>query len=431
MAFKKVLIICYYWPPAGGPGVQRWLKFVKYFKQFNIQPVVFVPENATYPIIDFQLENEVPNDIEIIKFPISEPYRFLKLFSKKKVKQMSSGLITKNKPSFFEKLLLFIRGNFFIPDARVGWVKPSVKFLKNYLKKHQDIDTIITSGPPHSLHLIGKKLQEQLPLKWLADFRDPWTSIHYHKSLQLSKNAQKRHNFLEQSILNAADAIVVTSNLTKKEFEAITQKPITVITNGFDTIELPSVNKDNNSKFTIAHIGSLLAGRNPIVLWDALYELTLANEDFKNDLQLQLIGVVAEEIKLTIEKHHLKNFTAYTGYVSHQEVLKFQFKANVLLLIEINTPETKAIIPGKLFEYLQAQSPIIAIGPEGGEVNEIIEHTKSGNYFNYTDKEKIKQCILQHYKYYKTNNKVFKSVGISQYSRENLTKQMAKLIQSL
>ena len=192
---KRALIVTYYWPPAGGPGVQRWLKFVKYFKEFGVEPIVYIPENPNYPFVDENFSAEIPSDTEILKHPIKEPYRFAKFFSKKKTKQMSSGIIPKKDSTAIEKLMLYVRGNFFIPDARVGWVKPSVKYLSDYLENN-DVDVVITTGPPHSLHLIGKQLKKELNVKWIADFRDPWTTIHYHKSLRLNKTSEKKHKAL-------------------------------------------------------------------------------------------------------------------------------------------------------------------------------------------------------------------------------------------
>jgi len=232
---KKILIITYYWPPAGGPGVQRWLKFVKYLPDFGIQPFVYIPENPTYPIVDENLVKEVSDKAIIVKHKIFEPYQLASFFSKNKTKKISSGIIpNQKKQSFMDKTFLWIRGNLFIPDARVFWVKPSVSYLEKYIREN-NIDTIITSGPPHSLHLIGLELKQKLNVKWFADFRDPWTTIGYHKSLRLSNYAAKKHKALERQVLNSADTIIVTSNTTKIEFQAITSKPIAVITNGYDT----------------------------------------------------------------------------------------------------------------------------------------------------------------------------------------------------
>ncbi|NND87937.1 MAG: glycosyltransferase, partial [Flavobacteriaceae bacterium] len=267
---KRVLIITYYWPPAGGPGVQRWLMFVKYFKRFGIEPIVYIPEGASYPLVDEKLSSEIDTEVEIISTPVKEPYKLAQLFSKKQTQQLSRGIISSSEPSFVEKLLLFIRGNFFIPDARVGWVPPSISYLSKYIAENT-IDSIVTTGPPHSLHLIGMKLKEQLSIPWLADFRDPWTTIHYHKKLRLTKSAAKKHQQLEKKVLTTADQIVVTSPTTKTEFEAITNRPIEVITNGYDINSEEKQSLDD--KFTLAHIGSLLTERNPLILWEVLAEL--------------------------------------------------------------------------------------------------------------------------------------------------------------
>ena len=193
---KKVLIVSYYWPPAGGPGVQRWLKFVKYLPEFDVQPIVYIPENPNYPLVDERLVQDVHPQAIILKHKIFEPYALASVFSKHKTKKISAGIITKNKKqSFVEKLMLWIRGNIFIPDARVFWVNPSIDYLKNYIQENK-IETVITTGPPHSLHLIGLGLKKQLAINWIADFRDPWTTIGYHKELKLSKWAAKKHKEL-------------------------------------------------------------------------------------------------------------------------------------------------------------------------------------------------------------------------------------------
>ena len=424
----KALVITYYWPPAGGPGVQRWLKFVTYFKEFGIEPVIFIPDNPHYPLQDKSIVSEIPEGIEIIRFPIKEPYGFAKIFSKKKTNKVSSGIITNKNQSVLEKILLWVRGNFFIPDARIGWVKPSVIFLKDYLSKN-DIDIIITSGPPHSLHLIGKSLKEELGIKWLADFRDPWTTIHYHQSLRLNKSSQKKHLKLESEVLNNADLVVVTSANTKKEFQKITRVPIEVITNGYDVSEKMESNLD--SQFSIAHIGSLLSNRNPEILWESLSELKDENEGFSKELLIKLVGVVSEDVLKSLEEFGLAVNYKTLGYVSHKEAIQIQHDSQVLLLVEMDTPETKSIIPGKLFEYVVAKRPILAIGPEGSDVEGILKETNSGTYFNYTDKEKLKKQIHQYYQSYSKANLNVDSQNIEKYSRRELTNKMSDLIISL
>jgi galactitol-specific phosphotransferase system IIB component len=423
---KKLLIITYYWPPAGGPGVQRWLKFVKYLPDFNIEPHVYVPQNPTYPIVDEGLLSEVSSKAIIIKKPIFEPYQIASFFSKNKTKKISSGIIpNKKKQSFLERILLWVRGNIFIPDARFMWVNPSVTFLKKYIKKNE-IDTIITSGPPHSLHLIGLQLKKDLEINWLADFRDPWTTIGYHKALKLSAYANKKHKKLESQVLNTADTIIVTSKTTKKEFEALTDKPIEVITNGYDVENVTKQTLD--STFSLAHIGSLLSERNPKILWEVISELLVEIPDFKSHFELKLMGAVSQEVLQSIADFGLNEFTTNLGYVSHQVALEHQRKSQVLLLIEIDSKDTKSIIPGKLFEYMVAERPILALGPEGSDFAEILKETNTGTFFLYHQKEALKKQLIAYYNLFLEQKLTVYPVGLQQYSRKNLTQQLAQLV---
>ncbi len=423
---KKVLIISYYWPPAGGPGVQRWLKFVKYLPEFDVEPIVYVPENPNYPLLDESLLEEVPNNATILKQPIKEPYKLAGVFSKKSSKAISKGIIPEQKKqSFVEKLMLFVRGNFFIPDARTGWVKPSVKFLSEYIAK-EGIETIITTGPPHSMHLIGLQLKAKLGVKWLADFRDPWTTIGYHKQLKLMSSSAKKHKDLEREVLNSADDVIVTSFTTKIEFEAITSKPIHVITNGYDYEAQQEFTMD--SKFSLAHIGSLLSKRNPEVLWRVLRDLRNTSDSFARDFQLNLIGAVSEDVLRSMYKYGLDNCIKNIGYVSHNKAVKHQKQSQLLLLIEIDSEETKCIIPGKLFEYMVSNRPIIALGPKDSDVEKIIKETNTGNYFYYNNYNSLKSVILEHYQAFKNNELQVHAIGLQKYSRKALTKSLSKLI---
>ena len=428
MENKKILIITYYWPPAGGPGVQRWLKFVKYLPDFGIQPIVYIPDNPTYPIVDENLINEVSDKAIILRNKIFEPYQLASFLSKNKTKKISSGIIpNKKKQSFLDKTFLWIRGNLFIPDARVFWVKPSFSYLEKYILENK-IDTIITSGPPHSLHLIGLELKQKLDLKWFADFRDPWTTIGYHKSLRLSNFAAKKHKALEYEVLNSADTIIVTSKTTKTEFEAITTKPISVITNGYDSEQVEKQTLD--TKFSLAHIGSFLSERNPLILWESLTELIQEVPGFNYNLEIKLIGAVSQEVLETISQFELNKYLNNLGYVSHNVAIAHQRKSQVLVLIEINSEDTKSIIPGKLFEYMVSNRPIIAIGPQDSDFAEIITSTNTGVFLTYSEKMKLKSVILDFYNQFLEVKLQSNGVGLQKYSRKSLTKELAQLIHS-
>lgn len=429
---KKVLIITYYWPPAGGPGVQRWLKFVKYLRDFGVEPVVYVPENPHYPLEDPSLEKEIPKDITIYKQPLFEPYGLAKLLSSKKTKRISSGIIKAKDQSVLEKAMLLVRGNFFIPDARKYWIKPSVKFLSEVLDKENlpaggvGIDTIITTGPPHSVHLIGQQLKAEKGVRWLADFRDPWTSIGYHKKLKLTLSSKKKHKELERSVLNQADQIIVTSPATQREFQQITQQPITVITNGHDSDYEGRAHLDKD--FTISHIGSLLTGRNPKNLWKVLSQIASENSVFRSDLQLEFMGVVSTDVMDSLYRFELGPYIKMRGYGSHAEAQRRQQRSQVLLLVEIDSEETNGIIPGKLFEYMAAQRPILALGPKDWEAGKIIQETQSGAVYDYHSHDELKKTVLAWYAAFKKQNLSSKAKNIEKYGRRELTEQLAKLL---
>jgi glycosyltransferase involved in cell wall biosynthesis len=422
----KVLIITYYWPPAGGPGVQRWLSFVKFLGEFGKQAVVYIPENPDYPMTDDSFVCEIPQEITVIKKSIIEPYKWASFFSRSKTQQISKGIISTKKQSWIEGAMLWVRGNFFIPDARVLWVKPSVNFLKSYIDQH-GIKTVITTGPPHSLHLIGLNLKQwNTQLNWVADFRDPWTTIGYHEELKLSKASKKKHEDLETSVLQKADKIITTSFTTKKEFERKTSKPIKVITNGY--LNYTSQAKALSPKFSLAHIGSLLSGRNPEVLWETLSQLCGENSEFSKDLELILAGAVSEEVIHSIHCAGLKDVLQLRGYIGHQQAIALQQSSQVLLLLEIDSDKTRGIIPGKFFEYMAAQRPILAMGPKDWDVARLIDQTQTGRFFDYSNREQLKLYILECYQSYKTNDLVVHSKGVEAYHRKELTRTLVEFI---
>ena len=418
----KVLIITYYWPPSGGSGVQRWLKFVKYLQDFGIEPVVFTVDNPKYPILDPSLEKEIPKNITILKQLIWEPNNILSFFKKENTQQ-SAGFLNPN-PTFFGKILQYIRANYFIPDARKFWIQPSVKYLKQYLSENK-IDAIITSGPPHSLHLIGLELKKELNIKWISDFRDPWTEIDYFEQLPLTKKSIKIHQELEKEVVEKSDAVLVIGKTMKENFSKFSKK-IHVITNGFDT-DVISQKATLDTKFTITHVGLMNADRNPISLWKAIQEISRENKEFAKDYQIQFVGRIAPEVRDSLEEYQIKNSTDI-GYVLHQEVTKYQQRSQVLLLAINNVKSAKGVITGKIFEYLQAKRPILAIGPTDGDLAEILKETHSGIIVNFDAVENLKKEILQLYRSFKNGNLESKSSNIEHYHRRNLTEKLANII---
>ena len=418
----KVLIITYYWPPAGGSGVQRWLKFVKYLRQFDIDPIIYTVENPNYPKEDNSLLYEVPKDIQVLKQPIWEPTDLL--FWKKK-KSSKTGVSNINKGG----LLSFIRGNFFIPDPKIFWVKSSVKFLNDYIRNHK-IDTVISTGPPHSMHLIAQKLYQKNDVKWIADFRDPWSDLYYANDFNQLSFAKKKNQKLEKIVLQNADCILTVSKTLKNDFSKNASR-VEVITNGFDEEVLQTKEINLDKKFSISYIGLLPKQSNPKALFSVLQEICEENNEFKNDLQLNFIGDISDEVKAEINLNSLENNTKFVGYVSHQKAIEYQKKAQVLLLLIPNVKKSEGILTGKLFEYLTAQRPILAVGPSKGDLSEILKETNAGNVIDFEDKEMLKSSILALYRQYTKDDLVVNSKNIYKYHRKELTKQLASIIKSL
>lgn len=414
----KVLILTYYFPPAGGSGVQRWLKFTKYLPELGIKPIIYTVENPDYPILDESLVSEIPKGIEILKQPIFEPNKFLSFFGKKN--KQSAGFLNKN-PSFFGKITQYIRANYFIPDARKYWIKPSVKYLISYLKNNK-IDAIITTGPPHSVHLIGLALKKELKIKWIADFRDPWTDIDYFHQLPLTKKARKIHHQLEQEVLEKADTVIVVGKTMRENYLKF-NKNTHVITNGFDTsTELSHIQLDK--KFSLVHIGMLNSDRNHNMLWKVLAELSTENPEFASTLEIKLIGKISSDTFESLSQYKLNQNLIHIDYLSHHEVLKHQKSAQLLVLLINKVPSAKGIITGKIFEYLQAKRPILAIAPGNGDLAEIITNTNSGVVIDFDDEKKLKKTIFKSYKGYKNNTLTIDSKNIKQYHRKELAKKL-------
>lgn len=427
---KTVLIITYYWPPAGGPGVQRWLKFAKYLPEFGVEPVIFTPKNPSYPIIDESLQDEIPADLKVIKTNIWEPYRIAEKINPKNKAYKAGQFEKQESQSLLSRISIYIRGNFFIPDGRKFWIKPSVKFLKKYLNENQ-IDTIITTGPPHSLHLIGMKLkQANQDVKWLADFRDPWTQISYHADLKLNAYSKKKHKELEKKVLSLSDCVIATSFTDAENYIKLGAGRVEVLTNGYEVNDF-EVEKLKSSKFAITYSGGLEAARNPIVVWQALQELTVENIEFSQDFQLVFYGNLSKEVRDSIFKNNLSNYLIEKGYVSHKESIIGIKNSALLLLTNFPNDNSKGIIPGKLFEYMATANPVLAIGPGGGDVAKILQETEAGNYFSHQQKAEVKKFILNEYKNWKTGSTKTPSSKIYQFSRKSISERLSKIISEL
>lgn len=423
---KRVLIITYYWPPAGGPGVQRPLKFVKYLREFGWEPIIYTASNPTFPKTDLHLEKEIPEGITILKQPIWEPYSFYKKFKGKGTELKINHTAKSEKPGLKEKISVFIRGNFFVPDARKFWVKPSIRFLTDWIKKNP-VDIILTTSPPQSLHLIGLGLHERLNLPWFADFRDPWTDIHYFEELYLMPFARKLHFKQQQRVLQQASEVITVGNSMAQTLRKHVDRNIQVIRNGHDIPQVSdSIQRDEH--FVLLHLGTLMGARNPKSLWKALAEWVKDTPELKEHFKVRLIGDVDFEVKEEVAKYGLTSMVEYKPFMPHKEALQEMHRAWALLLLTEDFHASEYILPSKLFEYMTAQRPIICIGKQGTETAQLIKYNEVGYVLGFEEKEKIKQVLQDLYRRYQAGEIPSHRASVEQFSRRERTRELAALM---
>jgi glycosyltransferase involved in cell wall biosynthesis len=426
---KKVLIITYYWPPSGGGGVMRWLKFSKYLPLYGWQPVIFTPENPDPSITDESLTGEIPGNTVVIKLPIWEPYDiYRKLTGKKKEEKFKAGYISEaSSKGWKDKLSVFIRGNLMIPDPRKFWVNPSVKYLKNYLKDNP-VDVIITTGPPHSMHMIGLKLKRSLNIPWIADFRDPWTNIDFYHRLRLTRWADRKHKALEKKVLQEANEVITVSWSWAKDFHRIIPREIMVITNGYDPDDFDFGPLKTDDHFSLTHIGSFNKDRNPEALWAVLGQKAKTDLLFKEKLKLRFAGQTDQSIFRSLKINGLEQNAEDFGFIDHKKSLALLKQSQVLLLPLNDAPNVSGIIPGKLFEYLAVERPILMIGPEDGDSAKIIRQANAGVVAGFQDNAEIERNVDALFNRYMKGKLAGTPSGITEFSRKGLTERIAILL---
>jgi glycosyltransferase involved in cell wall biosynthesis len=402
---KKVLIFTYYFPPAGGVAVQRFLKFSKYLPEFGWEPIIVTVANGSYPYYDESLLKEVSPSLRVYRTKTFEPFELYNLFKGKKGKAMPvvSVGVQQNK-SFFQKVSEYVRANFFIPDARKGWVPYAIKQAEEILKTEK-IDAIITTGPPHSTHLIGLQLKEKYGVKWIADFRDPWTGIFYNDILPRTEATRQKDKALETKVLQSADLVTVISPGMKKEFED-RAKTIEVVMNGYDEEDFVKleVGSAKSKVFTIRYVGNLMASQNVEVLWKAIRELRISPREKRDEtdfkLRIELIGRVDEPVKKSISDYGLNDIVHYIDFVGHKEAIALMQGADLLLFVIPYVKDNALILTGKLFEYLASNTEIISFGPVNGNAAEILKQTERKAMIDFGDlaetKKQLETAITHH-----------------------------------
>ena len=425
---KKILIITYYWPPSGGAGVQRWLKFSKYLPEFEWDPIVLTVDEkyASYAQLDPSLLEEISPDLRVYKTKTFEPYNFYRKLSNKK-EIPYGGFSNQKKITLFEKFSRMIRGNLFIPDPRRGWNKYAIKKALELIKSEQ-IQVVITSGPPQSTHLIGNRLKTITGIRWIADFRDPWTDIFYYKELYHSGLASLIDRRLEKKILSNADQIItVSEEIGKLLHNKILHCPekIAVIPNGYDEADFEKGIAVSNEKFTITYCGTISMGYRIGHFVDAVSQLP---ESVKNQIKIRFVGNVPDEILQLFDRKNLRPLIEVMGYLPHEKAVG-QMKGASLLLIAIpDSPDNKGIVTGKFFEYLAANRPILAIGPLGGDVDLLIKKCTAGKIFSYEATEEMKRFIVERFEMDQKKMNSGKTTGTEKYTRRNLTKELVSYL---
>ena len=427
---KRVLVITYYWPPVGGSGVQRWVKFAKYLPSEGWQPVIYTPSNPDLGSVDESLLSDIPYEAEIIKRRIFEPYGiYRKLTGSKGQIKVEANPGGGGKGSFLKRLSMWVRGNLFMPDPRCLWIGPSVRFLKKYLKEHP-VDVIVSTGPPQSMHLIARGVSLATGIPWVADFRDPWTKIFYFKHLMLGKWAERKHYELEQRVLDDATAVVAVSPMVQADFAAMTKTPVCLVTNGYDESDYTETIVPEKG-FNVVHTGLLTAEGNPVELWKVLGKKCREDADFAASFRLTLAGKTDETVLESIRKAGLGDYLTDLGYIDHNKAVMQQRKASVLILPIREEPETKAILPGKLFEYLAARRPVLGVGTGEGAMAEVLKETGAGQIFDWDDRAGISDYVERLWSAFRSGEVMTATADIEKYSRRMTTRKMVEIFEQV
>jgi glycosyltransferase involved in cell wall biosynthesis len=427
---RKVLIITYYWPPGGGSGVQRWLKFSKYLREFGWEPIIYTPENPEMAAVDTSLNKDIPDGLVVLKTPIFEPYGLYKMLTGRK-EPLGAGFVNESgKTGNMEMMSRWIRGNFFIPDARKYWIRPSVSYLTKWIERNP-VEAIVSTGPPHSMHLIAHGLKQHTGLPWLADFRDPWTNIDFYDELRLSRRADRKHHQLEAMVVQGADRVTVVSPTMEREFREEHHRNIITLTNGYDEddIAVDYALPLHDNRFGIAHIGTMNPSRNPHGLWSSIAALVESDHSLMSSINLRMIGRVDHSIKTAVQQCGLQSITDYVEYVPHDQVVAWQQGASVLLLLLNQSKNAQGILPGKFFEYMATGRPILCLGPTDSDAAAILRDTGSGVCLEYDDVDGITEWIRERLAEHPAMPT--RSVNIGQFTRRSLTAKLAGILDDL
>jgi len=431
---KKVLIITYYWPPASGPGVQRWLKFAKYLPEYGWEPIILTVEGGSFPAMDEDLLQEVSTTTKVFRTKTWEPFGIYNRLRGKKGNQVEvgGGAFTADK-SIVRRIGTYIRSNYFIPDARIGWNKSAIAKASALIQEY-NITYIVTTSPPHSSQLIGLELKKKHKLKWLADLRDPWMSMMYNQFLTRTKASTQKDQKYENQILENADHVTVVGDSMKKEFSDRAHN-ITVITNGYDSDDLnhSETKQEAFEKFTLFFMGNFLSQQSFAFFWKTLKQFTHHDPEIANRFRMLIIGNVSEVVQKDIEHHNVTSFIDIEPFQSHDQVIRKMKRSHLLYLPIPKTEGNEMIITGKIFEYLASKLPILSIGPIGGDADYILRNTNRDKIISYGETDELLVQLQNAWSQWKSNKNQFyyDNDHHQQFERKSLTEKMSQVLNSL
>jgi len=434
---KRILIINYYWPPCGGPAVQRWLDFANRFAtdKFEVHILTVSPETATFTSIDQSLVKEINSSIKVHHADASDYFWLYKKFLGKG-KVPGNALADEDNPNVLKKIARFLRGNFFLPDPRRGWNANAKKEALSIIKQDK-IDIIITAGPPQSTHLIGLDIKRQFPnLFWIADFHDYWTDVFFLDKFYRTRLARWVDRKYEKSVLISANHVLTHTDYGQKlYYDKVkgerTPKFISVVRMGYDEQKFRNFEKtEPSTSFKITYTGTLADYYDPECVLDALNDIV----GLKNglDFELHLVGIISPKIKAYIEKTNLKKKTFFHGYIPHKESIRILFSSNLLLLFNPNVKNDIGIVPGKIFEYMATGIPILSISSHGSENEKLLEKHKAGVNFERSELKELTKYFIELFERWSTSTKKisFHTKKEVAHSRKDEYKKIKRAIES-
>ena len=434
---KNLLIVAYYFPPSGGPGVQRVLKHVRYLPEFGWNPIVLTVSNGDFPARDESLLKEIPVGLQVERTHIYEPYDLYRLLTgKKKGTAIDVNVIKKEgqKSGFKDQLAEFIRATFFIPDARIGWMISAPKAIDN-LVKSTGIDAVYSSSPPYTCSIIARYAKRKYKLPWVAGFRDPWTGFISSPNRWILPSMIDRA--MEKSVFKEADQIecawkgIIKDALSK--YPDIDPNKFHHVPNGFDSADYPVTSSQRNNRFTITYTGSMYGRRNPSSLFEAIEKLLLNNRISKEEFLLRFIGRFGNEVHEMFDKSSFRDSIELISYIPHSESIEYLMRSDVLLLVVDESKESEEIVPGKVYEYIGTRIPVFAIAPEHSAIAELMEETKAGSVAHQTNVEKIGEIFMNYFNQWKFQTSEFKPnvTAVNAYERKESARKLSLLLNSL